>query len=178
MLVFDVLAGILIAVGLSVADLFVRIARPPASVLGQVPGLAGLHDIDDYPDARQVPGLLVFRYDAPLCFANARGLPDPRARRGRRGQRGPTPVEWFLLNAEAIVELDMTSADALRRLVDELGDRNVAFAMARVKQDFRAQLARGGLHRADRRGADLPHPARRPRGLRSAAPRRGGAAGA
>ena len=70
-LVFDVLAGILIAVGLSVADLFVRIARPPASVLGQVPGLAGLHDIDDYPAARQIPGLLVFRYDAPLCFANA-----------------------------------------------------------------------------------------------------------
>ena len=144
-LVFDVLAGILIAVGLSVADLFVRIARPPASVLGQVPGLAGLHDIDDYPAARQIPGLLVFRYDAPLCFANAEDFRTRALDAVDEANEGPAPVEWFLLNAEAIVELDMTSAAALRRLVDELAERNVAFAMARVKQDFRSQLARGGL---------------------------------
>ena len=145
MLVFDVLAGILIAVGLSVADLFVRIARPPASVLGQVPGLAGLHDIDDYPEARQIPGLLVFRYDAPLCFANAEDFRTRALDAVDDANEGGTPVEWFLLNAEAIVELDMTSADALRRLIDDLEERNVVFAMARVKQDFRAQLARGGL---------------------------------
>jgi high affinity sulfate transporter 1 len=144
-LVFDVLAGILIAVGLSVADLFVRIARPPASVLGQVPGLAGLHDIDDYPQAHQVPGLLVFRYDAPLCFANAEDFRTRALDAVDEANEGPTPIEWFLLNAEAIVELDMTSAAALRRLVDELAERRVSFAMARVKQDFRAQLARGGL---------------------------------
>jgi MFS superfamily sulfate permease-like transporter len=70
-LLFDVLAGILVAITLSVADLFVRVARPPAAVLGRVPGLAGLHNVEDYPDAEQIPGLLVFRYDAPLCFANA-----------------------------------------------------------------------------------------------------------
>ncbi len=144
-LIFDVLAGILIAVGLSVADLFVRIARPPASVLGQVPGLAGLHDIDDYPEARQIPGLLVFRYDAPLCFANAEDFRTSVLDAVDDANEGGTPVEWLLLNAEAIVELDMTSADALRRLVDDLEERHVVFAMARVKQDFRAQLARGGL---------------------------------
>jgi len=141
-LVFGVLAGILIAVGLSVADLFVRIARPPASVLGQVPGVAGLHDIDDYPDARQVPGLLVFRYDAPLCFANAE---DFRMRALDAVDDQASTIDWFLLNAEAIVELDITSADAMRRLVDELGDRGVAFAMARVKQDLLAQLRKVGL---------------------------------
>ena len=94
--VFGVLAGILIAVGLSVVDLFVRIARPPASVLGIVPGVAGLHDIDDYPKARQVPGLLVFRYDAPLCFANAEDSGSGRwtrstTRRGRSTGSCSTP---------------------------------------------------------------------------------------
>ena len=141
-LLFGVLAGILIAVGLSVADLFVRIARPPASVLGIVPGVAGLHDIEDYPDARQVPGLLVFRYDAPLCFANAE---DFRLRALDAVDAQEAPIEWFLLNAEAIVELDITSADAFRRLVDELHEREVTFAMARVKQDLQAQLERVGL---------------------------------
>jgi SulP family sulfate permease len=144
-LAFGVLAGILVAVGLSVADLFARVARPPASVLGRVPGLAGLHNVEDYPDAEQIPGLVVFRYDAPLCFANAEDFHD-RALEAVDAQ--PVPVEWFLLNAEAIVELDVTAADALRALIDDLGERRVVFAMARVKQDFRAQLARGGLLQA------------------------------
>ncbi len=144
-LAFDVLAGILVAVGLSVADLFARVARPPASVLGRVPDLAGLHNIEDYPDAQQIPGLLVFRYDAPLCFANAE---DFHTRALEAVDAQPVKVEWFLLNAEAIVELDVTAADALRALVDDLAARSVAFAMARVKVEFRAQLARGRLFEA------------------------------
>jgi len=141
-LVFDVLAGILIAVGLSVAELFVRVARPPASVLGRVPGLAGLHDIDDYPEAETIPGLVVFRYDAPLCFANAQ---DFRVRALRAVDDQAEPVEWFLLNAEAIVELDVTSADALRQLIRDLEERHVVFAMARVKQDLRRYLGKARL---------------------------------
>jgi high affinity sulfate transporter 1 len=141
-LLFDVLAGILVAVGLSVAELLVRVARPPAAILGRVPGLAGLHDITDYPDAEQVPGLIVFRYDAPLCFANAQ---DFRSHALDAVDEAPQPVQWFLLNAEAIVELDMTSADALRALVGDLEERRVVFAMARVKQDLRAYLAKAGL---------------------------------
>ena len=70
-LTVGVLYGVLVAVGLSVLDLLRRVARPHDGVLGYVPGIAGMHDIDDYPDARPVPGLLVYRYDAPLCFANA-----------------------------------------------------------------------------------------------------------
>ena len=141
-LVFGVLSGILVAVGLSVVELFARVARPPASVLGRVPGLAGLHNVEDYPDARTIPGLLVFRYDAPLCFANAQ---DFRARALRAVDDEPEPVQWFLLNAEAIVELDMTAAEALQQLVSDLAKRRILFAMARVKQDLRAQLLRGGL---------------------------------
>ncbi len=141
-LAFDVLAGILVAVGLSVADLFARVARPPASILGRVPGLAGLHDITDYPDAEQIPGLLVFRYDAPLCFANAQ---DFRSHVLSAVDAQPDPVSWLLLNAEAIVELDTTAVDALRQLARDLAKRRVVFAMARVKQDLRRQLVRGKL---------------------------------
>ncbi|HEY3334924.1 MAG TPA: sulfate permease [Candidatus Limnocylindrales bacterium] len=141
-LVFDVLAGILVAVGLSVAELFLRVARPRASVLGRVPGLAGLHDVEDYPDAETIPGLVVFRYDAPLCFANAQ---DFRSHALRAVDEQPAPVDWFLLNAEAIVELDVTAADALRQLIGDLEERHIVFAMARVKQDLRRYLARARL---------------------------------
>jgi MFS superfamily sulfate permease-like transporter len=141
-LAFDVLAGILVAVGLSVLELFARVARPPAAVLGRVPGLAGLHNVEDYPDAETIPGLLVFRYDAPLCFANAQ---DFRTRAVRAVDEQPDPVDWFLLNAEAIVELDLTAAEALEQLVGDLEDRGITFTMARVKQDLLAQLRRGGL---------------------------------
>lgn len=141
-LLFDVLAGILIAVALSVADLFLRVARPPASVLGRVPGLAGLHNIEDYADAAQIPGLVVFRYDAPLCFANAT---DFRARALAAVDEQAVPVEWFLLNAEAIVELDTTAVDVLAQFARDLDARHVVFAAARVKQSLRAQLIRGEL---------------------------------
>jgi sulfate permease, SulP family len=70
-LIFGVLYGIAVAVALSILDLLRRIARPHDGILGYVPGLAGMHDIDDYAAGRQVPGLLVYRYDAPLFFANA-----------------------------------------------------------------------------------------------------------
>ena len=141
-LVFDVLSGLLVAIALSVADLFVRVARPPFAILGRVPGLAGLHNIDDYPDAEQVPGLLVFRYDAPLCFANAA---DFRSRALAAVDAQPAKVEWFLLNAEAIVELDTTAVETLAQFTRDLGRRGVVFAMARVKQELRLQLARGAL---------------------------------
>ena len=70
-LAVDILYGVLIAVALSILDLLRRVARPHDGILGYAPGVAGMHDIDDYPDARTVPGLVVYRYDAPLCFANA-----------------------------------------------------------------------------------------------------------
>ncbi len=70
-LVFDILYGVLLAVGLSVAEMLARVARPHDAIQGLVPGLAGMHDVDDYPQARTVAGLVVYRYDSPLFFANA-----------------------------------------------------------------------------------------------------------
>ena len=101
-----------------------------------------MHDIDDYPDARPVPGLLVYRYDAPLCFANAENF---RSRALAALETQPEPPRWFLLNAEANVEIDSTAAETLEALHDELQRRGIVLALARVKQDLRADLRAAGL---------------------------------
>lgn len=134
-----ILNGILAAVGLSIMDLMRKLARPHDGILGFVPGLAGMHDVDDYPDAERVPGLVVYRYDAPLCFANAEDF------RGRALAAVDGTTRWFVLNAEANVEIDVTAVDALDQLRAELSARGIVFAMARVKQDMRDLLDAAGL---------------------------------
>lgn len=140
--VFDLLVGIGVAVALSVADLFRRIARAHDAVQGQVAGLAGLHDIDDYPEATTVPGLVVYRYDAPLCFANAE---DFRSRVFAAVAEETAPVEWVVLNMEANVEIDLTATDMLEELRSELESKGIVLAFARVKQDLAVYLERTGL---------------------------------
>ena len=147
--VFGVLNGVLVAIGLSVADLLRRLAHAHDSVQGLVPGVPGMHDVDDYPAATVVPGLLVYRYDAPLFFANAA---DFRRRALAAIEDSPQPVRWFLLNAESNVEVDLTALDALEQLRTECERRGIVFAMARVKQDLRDALAAAGL--LDRIGPD------------------------
>jgi high affinity sulfate transporter 1 len=152
-LAFGVLGGILAAVGLSILDLLRKVSRPHGAVIGFVPGLPGMHDVDDHPRASTLPGLVVYRYDAPLCFANA----DDFRRRAMAAVDGAAgPVRWLLLNVEANVEIDLTAADALRALHDELGDHGVVLALARVKQELRDLLERAGL--VDLIGADLLFP--------------------
>lgn len=137
-----VLQGIGLAVALSLLDLLRRLAVPHDGVLGSVPGLAGMHDIDDYPDARQVAGLVVYRYDAPLFFANAENF---QRRALAAVDSAPTQTAWFLLNAEANVDIDLTAVEALESLRATLADRGIVFAMARVKQDLFRQLAAAGF---------------------------------
>ncbi|MBB2910469.1 high affinity sulfate transporter 1 [Streptosporangium becharense] len=141
-LAFDILYGVLAAVGLSVAEMLSRIARPHDAILGTVPGLAGMHDVDDYPQARTLPGLVVYRYDSPLFFANAE---DFRRRALAAVDQQEGPVSWFVLNAESNVEVDFTGLDAVDSLRRELERRGVVFAMARVKQDLRDALDAFGL---------------------------------
>jgi MFS superfamily sulfate permease-like transporter len=108
-----------------------------------------MHDIDDYPDARLVRGLVVYRYDAPLCFANAANF---KQRALASLDQGVGPVEWLLLNVEANVELDSTGLDALEALRAEVDRRGIVLALARVKQDLRDVLDRAGF--LDRVGPD------------------------
>ena len=152
-LVLGVLYGVLAAVALSILDLLRRVSRPHAAVLGFVPGLAGMHDIEDHLGTTTVPGLVVYRYDAPLCFANAE---DFRDRALAALEAAPAPVLWLVLNTEAIVEIDITAADAVHTLCDELDTRGVVLALARVKQDLLHDLRRSGL--ANRIGADRIFP--------------------
>ncbi|MGW8778072.1 SulP family inorganic anion transporter [Streptomyces sp. NPDC055796] len=141
-LALGILYGVLLAVALSVAELLTRVARPHDAVEGMVPGLAGMHDIDDYPTARTIPGLLIYRYDSPLFFANAE---DFRRRALASVAVQAEPVHWFVLNTEANVEVDITALDAVEALRSELTDRGVVFALARVKQDLRHPLDVYGL---------------------------------
>ena len=152
-LVVGVLQGVLVAVGLSVLDLLRRVARPHDAIEGLVPDVAGMHDVDDFPDAVLVPGLLVYRYDSPLFFANAE---DFLTRARAAVNASEVPVRWFLLNTEAIVEVDITAVDALESLRRELTDRGIVFACARMKQDLRSDLASSGL--LDRIGEDRVFP--------------------
>ena len=148
-LVLGVLYGVLVALALSVLDLLRRVARPHDGILGYAPGVPGMHDLDDYPDARPVPGLVVYRYDSPLFFANAE---DFRRRALAAVDSAPSPVEWLLLNTEANIELDVTAADALEDLRSELEHRGIVLALARVKQELREVLESAGF--LDRLGPD------------------------
>ncbi|HYK71124.1 MAG TPA: sulfate permease [Streptosporangiaceae bacterium] len=152
-LVFNILYGVLVAIGLSVADLLVRVARPHDAIQGLVPGLAGMHDVDDYPEARTVPGLVVYRYDAPLFFANAE---DFRRRALAAADQQRAPLRWFVLNVEANVEVDFTALEAMDAIRDEITRRGAVFALARVKHDLLARLQAFGI--ADKIGADRLYP--------------------
>jgi MFS superfamily sulfate permease-like transporter len=151
-LAFDILYGVLVAIALSVADLLVRVARPHDAIQGTVPGLAGMHDVDDYPDAQTTPGLVVYRYDAPLCFANAE---DFRRRALGAADREPD-LRWFVLNVEANVEVDFTALEAVDALREDIIGRDAVFALARVKQDLLARLEAFGL--AGKIGPELLFP--------------------
>jgi sulfate permease, SulP family len=141
-LLLGVLPGIGVAIGLSILELLGRVARPHDGILGYAPGVAGMHDVDDYPGSVMVQGLVVYRYDSPLFFANAE---DFRRRALAAVDDAPWPVEWFLLNAEANVEVDLTALDALEDLRRELAERGIVVALARVKQELRDDLDAAGF---------------------------------
>jgi sulfate permease, SulP family len=141
-LAFNILYGVLVAIGLSVADLLIRVARPHDAILGVVPGLAGMHDVDDYPEAQTIPGLVVYRYDAPLFFANAE---DFRRRALAAAGQQQSPLSWFVLNVEANVEVDYTALEAVDAVREQITRDGAVFALARVKQDLLARLQAFGL---------------------------------
>lgn len=139
---FGVLTGIGIAIALSVLDLVRRMSHPHDGILGYPSGIAGMHDVEDYPDASQVEGLVVYRYDSPLFFGNAENFLD---RATRAVDEAGRPVRWFLLNAEANVEVDLTAVDTLELLRESMEADGIRFAIARVKQELRDQLAAAGF---------------------------------
>jgi MFS superfamily sulfate permease-like transporter len=141
--VFGVLVGVVIAIGLSVLVAFSRIARPHDAVLGEYQGLDGWVDIGAYPGAVGEPGLLVYRFDAPLFFVNADRF---RERVERALVDNPGTEDWVVLDFEGIGALDATAIDAVRDLLTRLRELAVSVvAVARANDQVLARLERADL---------------------------------
>ena len=137
-----VVPGIFMAVGLAMAAFFWRAWRPYSAILGRVEGMKGYHDITRYPEARQVDGLVLFRWDAPLFFANAE-LFREQVQAAVAG--AATPTRWIVVVAEPVTEIDMTAADMLAELIESLGGSGVTIRFAELKDPTKDRLKRYGL---------------------------------
>jgi MFS superfamily sulfate permease-like transporter len=138
-----VLPGIVVAVGLSVANVFRRSWWPYQAILGRVEGMPGYHDVRNHPDAEILPGLVVFRFDAPLFFANARTFRDQIV---RLAAADPPPA-WILIAAEPITDVDTTAADMLEDLDEMLNARGISLVFAEMKDPVRLKVDRYELTR-------------------------------
>jgi high affinity sulfate transporter 1 len=140
-----VLLGIFVAILLSLADFVRRAWRPHDAVLGREDELKGYHDIDRHPNARSIPGLLLYRFDAPLFFANAGFF---RRRVRRLVAEASHPVRWVVVAAEPITDVDTTTADILFQLLEELRQQGITLAFAEMKGPVKDRLERYGLSAA------------------------------
>ena len=141
--VLGVLWGVGIALALSLLNFIRRAWRPHDAVLGRVDNLKGYHDTERYPDARLIPGLVLYRFDAPLFFANAdyfRGRIRELARTG--------DARWIVVAAEPITDIDATAGDTVRALKDELDAAGIELAFAELKDPVRDRLREYGIHDA------------------------------
>ena len=138
-----VLPGIAIAVGLSILNVFRRAWWPYATVLGRAEGLEGYHDIHSYPDARHLPGLVIYRFDAPLFFANAKTFRDEVR---RLAKSAPKPT-WIVIAAEPVTDVDTTASDVLEELDEALNADGISLVFAELKDPVRRKIERYGLTR-------------------------------
>jgi high affinity sulfate transporter 1 len=139
---FGAIPGILIAIVMAVIEFLWDGWRPHSAVLGRVDRVEGYHDIARYPDARLIPGLVLFRWDAPLFFANAEFFHD---RVLDAIARSPTPARWLVVAAEPVTSIDVTSADAICELDDALHAAGVELCFAEMKDPVKDKLKRFGI---------------------------------
>jgi MFS superfamily sulfate permease-like transporter len=131
-----VLEGIAVAVALSILNVFRRAWRPYDTTLGRVPELPGYHDREMHPEAEELPGLVIFRFDAPLFFANARTFRDEIR---RLAAAEPRP-QWIVIAAEPITDVDTTAADMLLELDEDLNGAGTSLVFAELKDPVREKL--------------------------------------
>jgi MFS superfamily sulfate permease-like transporter len=137
-----VIAGIGIAVGLSAATLLWRAWHPHTAVLGRVDGLKGYHDRERHPEGRQIPGLVLFRFDAPLFFANA-----DRFREAVLDaiEAAEPPIRRVVVAAEPMTDVDSTAEDMLSELIDQLNRVGIGLSFAELKGPVKDKVVRYGL---------------------------------
>lgn len=138
-----VLPGIAVAVALSIGNVFRRAWWPYQTVLGRAAGVPGFHDVRSYPHAERLPGCVIFRFDAPLFFANTRTF---REQVTALADSDPT-LSWVIVAAEPITDVDTTAADMLHTLDVSLNDRGVHLVFAEMKDPVRAKIDRYELTR-------------------------------
>ena len=140
--VLGAIPGIGLAITIAVIEFLWDGWRPHSAVLGRAHGVKGYHDITRYPDARQVPGLVLFRWDAPLFFANAELF---KERVLDTAAKSLTPVRWFVVAAEPVTSVDVTAADIVAELVEELRAKGIELCFAELKDPVKDKLKRFGL---------------------------------
>jgi len=140
---FGAIPGIALAIVIAVIEFLWDGWRPHSAVLGRVDQIKGYHDITRYPNARLIPGLVLFRWDAPLFFANAEWF---HQRVTAAIASSPTPVTWLVVAAEPVTSIDVTSADVLRELGDELRQAGIRLCFAEMKDPVKDKLKRFGLY--------------------------------
>lgn len=140
--VLGAIEGIGLAIVIAVIEFLWDGWRPYSAVLGRAEGVKGYHDIKRYPDARLLPGLVLFRWDAPLFFANAELFHD---RVLDAVAASPTPVRWLVVAAEPVTSVDVTSADMLAELDETLHAAGIKLCVAEMKDPVKDKLKRFGL---------------------------------
>lgn len=141
-ILLGVLEGIVVAVVLAILMFFKRNWWPHGAVLGEVDELGGWHDVAEHPTARQRDGIVVYRWEAPLFFANSGQLRDQL----RDLVRDRPDVGWIVLQCEAVTDIDVTAAEVLRDLDDELNAKGVHIAFVEMRSRLQALVQRYGLH--------------------------------
>jgi len=136
---FGVLAGIVIAIALSVGNVFRRIWWPYRTELGKVEGIAGVHDLTEHPDAHRLDRCPIYRFDGPLIFANASTFRDDILR------LAASKPAWIIVASEPITDVDTTACDMLEGLVRKLDELDVRLVFAEMKSPTRRKLDRYGL---------------------------------
>jgi high affinity sulfate transporter 1 len=140
--VFGAIPGIGLAIFIAVIEFLWDAWRPHSAVLGRAEGIKGYHDITRYPDARRIPGLVLFRWDAPLFFANAELF---HARALDAVDSAPTPTRWLVVAAEPVTSVDVTAADMLAELDEALHAAGIELCLAELKDPVKDKLKRFGI---------------------------------
>jgi len=140
--VFGAIPGIGLSIVIAVIEFLWDGWRPHSAVLGRAEGVQGYHDITRYPNARQIPGLVMFRWDAPLFFANAELF---KERVLDAVAKSPTPVRWLVVAAEPVTSVDVTAADMLAELDEALQADGIELCFAELKDPVKDKLKRFGL---------------------------------
>ncbi len=140
--VLGVIPGIGLAIVIAIVEFLWDGWRPHSAILGRADGVKGYHDITRFPDARRIPGLVLFRWDAPLFFANAEFF---KERVLEAVAQSPTPVRWFVVAAEPVTSVDVTAADVVAELDNVLHEQNIELCFAELKDPVKDKLKRFGL---------------------------------